>query len=132
MHSRVLNFPSLLLLLSVLSVSAALIPDVTSQHQQKQKQRYEPTWDSLDSRPLPGWYDDVKLGIFIVWGVYSVPSFSSEWFWHSLRSGQKDVVEFMKKNYPPGFTYPDFAEQFRAEFYEPDTWADIIEASGAK
>lgn len=43
--------------------------------------KYEPTWESIDSRPLPDWYDEVKLGIFIHWGVYSVPSFGSEWSW---------------------------------------------------
>lgn len=43
--------------------------------------KYEPTWESLDSRPLPQWYDDAKVGIFIHWGVYSVPSIESEWFW---------------------------------------------------
>lgn len=37
-------------------------------------QRYEPTWDSLDSRPLPLWYDEAKVGIFLHWGVYSVPT----------------------------------------------------------
>ena len=42
---------------------------------------YQPTWDSLDSRPLPAWYDEAKFGIFIHWGVFSVPSFVSEWFW---------------------------------------------------
>lgn len=43
--------------------------------------RYEPNWDSIDSRPLPDWYDKAKIGIFIHWGVFSVPSFRSEWFW---------------------------------------------------
>lgn len=33
--------------------------------------RYEPNWDSLDSRPLPSWYDEAKIGIFIHWGVFS-------------------------------------------------------------
>jgi alpha-L-fucosidase len=42
---------------------------------------YEANWTSLDSRPLPSWYDESKFGIFIVWGVYSVPGFESEWFW---------------------------------------------------
>jgi len=43
--------------------------------------RYEPDWTSLDARPLPAWYDQSKFGVFIHWGVYSVPSFGSEWFW---------------------------------------------------
>lgn len=48
--------------------------------------RYEPNWDSLDSRPLPQWFDDAKIGIFVHWGVYSVPSFGSEWFWLNWNS----------------------------------------------
>ena len=40
---------------------------------------YKPDWKSLDKRPLPEWYDRAKIGIFIHWGVFSVPSFKSEW-----------------------------------------------------
>lgn len=40
---------------------------------------YKPDWNSLDKRPLPTWYDDAKIGIFIHWGVFSVPAFRSEW-----------------------------------------------------
>ena len=94
--------------------------------------RYEPNWDSLDARPLPTWYDEAKIGIFIHWGVFSVPSFGNEWFWHNWESGSADIVQFMKDNYPPGWTYADFAPQFTAEFYDPDQWARIIQASGAK
>ena len=43
------------------------------------KGQYTPDWNSLDKRPLPKWYDDAKVGIFIQWGVFSVPSFHSEW-----------------------------------------------------
>lgn len=43
--------------------------------------KYEPKWASLDARPLPTWYEDAKIGIFIHWGVYAVPSYGSEWFW---------------------------------------------------
>jgi hypothetical protein len=43
------------------------------------EQQYTPDWTSIDSRPLPAWYDESKVGIFINWGVYSVPSISSEW-----------------------------------------------------
>src|SRR2546422_6443390 len=53
---------------------------------------YQPTWDSLDKRPTPPWYTDSKFGIFIHWGVYSVPSFArvgqySEWYWNTLNKG---------------------------------------------
>lgn len=43
---------------------------------------YSPHWSSLDKRPLPRWYDESKVGIFIHWGVFSVPSYYSEWYLH--------------------------------------------------
>ena len=94
--------------------------------------QYQPTWESLDTRPLPSWYDEGKLGIFMHWGVYSVPGFGSEWFWYYWRTGVKAYVNFMKQNYPPNFTYADFARDFKAEFFDPNHWADILGASGAK
>lgn len=95
--------------------------------------RYEPNWDSLDSRPLPAWYDAAKIGIFIHWGVFSVPSVESEWFWWDWEGAKtKTVVDFMKANYPPDFTYADFAKNFKAEFFNASEWADIFQASGAQ
>ncbi|CAL4115880.1 unnamed protein product, partial [Meganyctiphanes norvegica] len=107
---------------------------------------YEPDWDSLDSRPLPPWYDDAKVGIFIHWGVFSVPSFgvpnpqdsaggkgaTGEWFWNRWENNETHILEFMKDNYPPDFTYQDFAPQLTAEFFDPVHWAQTFEASGAK
>lgn len=92
--------------------------------------RYEANWTSLDTRPIPEWYDKAKIGIFMHWGVFSVPSFGSEWFWAYWKGGNPSIVEFMKKNYRPGFTYQDFAPQFTAEFYDPEEWANIFKAAG--
>ncbi|XP_075059327.1 plasma alpha-L-fucosidase isoform X2 [Mixophyes fleayi] len=95
--------------------------------------KYEPTWESLDSRPIPDWFDDVKFGIFIHWGVFSVPSFGSEWFWWYWQGRKmQPYVSFMSKNYPPDFRYEDFGPQFTAEFYDPQRWASTLMASGAK
>lgn len=95
--------------------------------------QYQPNWDSIDSRPVPEWFDQAKLGIFIHWGVFSVPSYGSEWFWWYWQ-GQKipDYVSFMTKNFAPGFQYQDFAPKFTAEFFDPKQWMDIFAASGAK
>ncbi|XP_022909834.2 alpha-L-fucosidase-like [Onthophagus taurus] len=94
---------------------------------------YEPTWESLDTRPLPEWYDKAKVGIFVHWGVYSVPSFGSEWFWINWKGRNiSKYEEFMEKNYPPGFQYQEFARDFTAEFYEPEEWAKLFKESGAK
>ncbi|KAF5278960.1 hypothetical protein FQA39_LY05638 [Lamprigera yunnana] len=94
--------------------------------------RFEANWESLDKRPLPQWYDDAKIGIFLHWGVYSVPSFGSEWFWHNWKSGANDYVSYMKSNYPPNFTYQDFAKHFNAELFDAQAWVKCFEKSGAK
>uniref|UniRef100_A0A1W7RAH0 Putative alpha-L-fucosidase n=1 Tax=Hadrurus spadix TaxID=141984 RepID=A0A1W7RAH0_9SCOR len=95
--------------------------------------RYEPNWKSIDSRPLPKWFDEGKIGIFLHWGLFSVPSFGSEWFWMNWRGSKSPAyVKFMKDNYRPNFTYPDFGPLFTAEFYDPEEWAEIFNASGAR
>ncbi|KAK3917900.1 Alpha-L-fucosidase [Frankliniella fusca] len=95
--------------------------------------RYQPTWESLDTRPLPQWYDDAKVGVFIHWGVYSVPSFGSEWFWYDWIAEKKEkYTNFMKRNYPPNFSYQDFAKEFTAELFDAKQWAKILKKSGAK
>lgn len=95
--------------------------------------RYAPNWESLDKRPLPSWYDEAKFGIFLHWGVFSVPSYKGAWLWDWWKGPKPrpSIVNFMKQNYPPDFTYADFAPQFTAEFFNPHAWAKILEASGA-
>lgn len=95
---------------------------------------YRPDWSSLDKRPLPGWYDTSKIGIFIHWGVFSVPSFYSEWLWWEWKGDfpKTAVTNFMDENYPPEWTYADFATQFHAELFDPNEWTDLLVASGAK
>ena len=104
--------------------------------------KYDPTWESIDSRPTPSWFTDAKFGVFIHWGIYSVPSFAAvnkkdetgyaEWYWNSLVSGKPTTQQFHRKNYGDAFKYEDFAPQFRAEMYDPDHWADVFEKAGAK
>ena len=99
---------------------------------------YKPTWDSIDSRPLPQWYDEAKLGIFIHWGVWSVvaygghPRAETAFLWLSWKQGDPETVKWMRAHYPPDITYADFAADFHAEFYDPNAWADMLQASGAK
>lgn len=94
-------------------------------------------WEDLRTRPYPEWFIDGKLGIFIHWGLYSVPSYSSpeaygEWFLRGLQLQEPLRTEFMKKNYGEDFTYRDFAPLFKAELFNPDEWADIFKRSGAR
>ncbi len=98
-------------------------------------------WKEIDARPVPQWWQDAKFGIFIHWGIYSVPAFSrvgeySEWYWQDLsnknRKGHALTTAFHQKNYGLGFTYPDFATEFTCELFKPDQWAKLFEESGAK
>ena len=110
-------------------------------------QTYQPNWESLDKRPVPGWFEDSKFGIFIHWGVYSVPAWGptgdsigiydkyAEWYWRKLDAPgkvQKYFQEFHQKTYGPNFKYQDFAPMFKAELFEPDKWAELFKESGAK
>ncbi len=105
-----------------------------------QAKSYKATWDSLNSRATPQWWVDAKFGIFIHWGVYSVPAYSaagkySEWYWYWIRNATADHPEcraFHETQYGKGFTYADFVPMFKAELFDPDFWADIFFRSGAK
>lgn len=107
------------------------------------QQKYEPTWESVDSRPTPQWFSDARFGIFIHWGVYSVPAYApvgnySEWYWNALSKGPTDrgkpnaTYQFHARNYGAKFPYANFAPMFRAEMFDPDYWADVFAKSGAK
>ncbi|KAE9550184.1 hypothetical protein FO519_006609, partial [Halicephalobus sp. NKZ332] len=93
--------------------------------------QYQPTWSSIDSRPLPSWYDDSKFGIFCHWGVYSVPAHRSEWIWWDWKGVNiTEVVEYMDKHFH-GKSYADLANEFTAEDFDPEKFASIVKASGA-
>lgn len=95
--------------------------------------RYAEDWSSLDSRPLPAWYDEAKIGLFVHWGLFSVPAFYSEWFWwHWEMNRTAPYREFMARNYPPGFSYADFAPRFKAQFFDADRWAELFKKSGVR
>ncbi|CAH0748069.1 unnamed protein product [Diatraea saccharalis] len=96
------------------------------------ERKFKPDWKDLDTRQLPKWYDDAKIGIFLHWGLYCVPGYHSEWFWAYWKGGDKEIVKFMADNYPPGFTYQDFAPMFKAEFFNASDFAELFLKSGAK
>lgn len=100
---------------------------------------YEPKWSSLDARPCPEWYLDAKFGIFIHWGVYSVPSWGvkgeyAEWYWYRMADRKPDNPwwQFHKANYGESFQYQDFAPRFTCELFDARQWADIFARSGAR
>jgi len=99
-------------------------------------QTYQPNWESLDKRPVPTWFTDAKFGIFIHWGVYAVPGWSSkgqyaEWYQQGLQNGDTARQNFHKAKFG-NRTYYDLANDFKAELFNPDEWANLFEQSGAK
>ncbi len=98
---------------------------------------FEATWESLDARPNPAWFEEAKFGIFIHWGVYSVPAWGpkeryAEWYWHDMEDKDGPTWKFHQKTYGAKFKYQDFAPLFKAELFEPEQWADLFVRSGAR
>ena len=131
--------------------ACAIAPALTARLRGAADTRYDASWESIDRRPTPQWHTDAKFGIFIHWGVYSVPAYAAvsvkdenpyaEWYWNSLTNGMKATGPtgngamtwaYHKRVYGANFKYFDFAPMFRAENYDPDHWADVFARSGAR
>ncbi len=110
-------------------------------------QEYQPTWESIDSRPVPQWFEDAKFGIFIHWGVYSVPAWApadadigiyakyAEWYWWRINEASqagKLFRDYHNKMYGEDFKYQDFAPKWKAKHFEPEQWADVFKKAGAR
>ena len=110
-------------------------------------QKYENSWESINSRPIPEWFTNAKFGIFIHWGVYSVPAWApanadigvyakyAEWYWWRTNEDSdagKLFRAYHNKMYGEDFRYQDFAANFNAEHWNPEQWADVFKKSGAK
>jgi alpha-L-fucosidase len=101
--------------------------------------RFKPDWSSITSQyQIPQWYQDAKLGIFIHWGVYAVPAYHDEWYPRWMYMGDPktrgEVFDYHVKTYGPQdkFGYKDFIPMFKAEKFDPDSWAELFKASGAQ
>jgi alpha-L-fucosidase len=115
---------------------------------------YEPTLESLNRHPLPEWYADAKLGIFIHWGLYSVPGWAplvhpehdftsqdyihhnpyAEWYLNSMRLDGSPTPQYHKEHYGANYDYYNFAAEFDKDIqkWNPDTWAKVFSDAGAK
>ena len=95
---------------------------------------YQDTWESLSRYSVPEWYRNAKFGIFIHWGIYSVPAFGSEWY--SRNMYVKDSPEYKHHVETYGkhteFGYKDFIPMFTADKFDPDAWAELFQQAGAR
>jgi alpha-L-fucosidase len=110
------------------------------------QKKYEPTWASIDARPVPDWFMNAKFGIFIHWGPYSVPAWApvgtySEWYqywlqnrtcWGNNITDPEVIFKYHNQNYGRHYSYYQFGDDFRAELFNPDEWAKLFQDAGAK
>jgi alpha-L-fucosidase len=113
------------------------------------QKKYEANWASIDSRPVPTWFEDAKFGIFIHWGLFSVPGWGptakdgvgiydryAEWYWQGItdknRKSYPAFRRFHDKTYGKDFQYQDFAKDFKCELFDPADWANVFNDAGAK
>ena len=116
------------------------------------QQTFQPTWESVKSHKLPQWYDDCKLGIFIHWGLYSVPAWAevtwelgaapsqldwfthnpyAEWYLNTIRINGSRTRIHHNKIYGADFPYERFADSFTCENWNPGEWAKLFKEAGA-
>lgn len=115
---------------------------------------YEPTLESLNKHPLPQWYADAKLGIFVHWGLYSVPGWAplvhpehdfrapdyiknnpyAEWYLNVMRIDGSPTQAYHREQYGADYDYYNFAAVFDREIkkWNPDAWARTFRDAGAK
>ncbi len=117
---------------------------------------YQPTLESVKTHPLPNWYNDAKLGIFVTWGVYSVPAFAppgemavakllkgemgfaqspyAEWYQNSLRLQGSPTHRHHVETYGADYCYEQFAPQFNEllQAWDPASWAELFARAGAR
>lgn len=99
-------------------------------------QSWTPNWDSLSQHETPEWFRDAKFGIFIHWGVYSVPAWAprgmyAEWYPRYMYQREHPAYEYHRKTWGEDFEYEDFIPLWKAENWNPDEWADLFKRAGA-
>lgn len=95
---------------------------------------FRPEWGSLSHFEVPDWYKDAKFGIFIHWGVYSVPAFGSEWYPREMYRLGSEINKHHVATFGPltQFGYKDFIPKFKAEHFDPNSWAELFQQAGAQ
>jgi alpha-L-fucosidase len=95
---------------------------------------FQPTWDSLkENYQVPQWFVDAKFGLFMHWGLYSVPAHHNEWYEKHMYTdgadGQWHVGHFGPQDQ---FGYKDFIPLFTQSNFNANAWAELFKKSGAK
>ncbi len=122
--------------------------------QELNSRKFQPAWDSLERHKVPDWFQDAKLGIFIHWGLYSVPAWApptgelgkidwntwftnnpyAEWYLNSLRIAGSPTYKHHVETYGKNFDYYQFTNTFdkSTQSWKPEEWASLFKKTGAR
>ncbi|AIE85427.1 alpha-L-fucosidase [Fimbriimonas ginsengisoli] len=97
-------------------------------------ERFEASWESLSGYSIPDWYRDGKFGIFLHWGVYSVPAFGNEWYPRNMYRPGTPEFEHHVNTYgtQERFGYKDFIPGLTFANYDPAAYARLFSEAGAR
>ncbi|MDY2549333.1 MAG: alpha-L-fucosidase [Enterococcus casseliflavus] len=92
-----------------------------------------PNWQSLGAFVLPEWFRKAKFGVFIHWGLYSVPAFHNEWYSRNMYIKGHPEYDHHIETYGPqkNFGYKDFIPMFTADKFDANEWIRLIKQAGA-
>ena len=96
--------------------------------------KYKADWASLSGHKTPSWYYEGKFGVFIHWGIYSVPGYGNEWYPRSMYDKNSPEFEYHRRTYgdQKEFGYKDFIPLFTAERFDADEWVSLFKEAGAR
>jgi alpha-L-fucosidase len=96
---------------------------------------YRADWATLEKYQQPQWYKDAKFGIFIHWGVYSVPAAENEWYPRNMYLPTEGAYKDFRARFAHGDDskgYKDLIPLFKAEHFDAKAWAELFKESGAQ
>lgn len=136
------TIPLLLIIASLLPAQGQQPADYRSRIEERmalinrevQKGPFHAEWNSLAHYRVPEWYRDAKFGIFLHWGVYSVPAFANEWYSRNMYLQDNAAFRHHVETFGPQskFGYKDFIPMFTAAKFNADEWLDLFEQAGAR
>lgn len=96
--------------------------------------KFKPSWESLKQYTVPEWYRDSKFGIFIHWGIFSVPAFGNEWYSRNMYVQGTPEFEHHVATYGAHkhFGYKDFIPQLTGARFDANAWAELFRQAGAR
>jgi alpha-L-fucosidase len=116
--------------------AAAAVKEMTAVNE---KGPWKPIWESLDKHRAPEWFSDAKLGVFINWGLHSVPA----WATPSKKARYPDaygtwmytddrVRAHHAQFWGPDFQFDDFFPLFTADRYDPEAMVQFLHDCGVR